>query len=264
MSKKIKLYQIDAFTNNLFQGNPAAVCVLDEWLDDELMQKMGFENNLSETAFVVPKGDEYEIRWFTPTAEVDLCGHATLASAYVLFNYYDHPSDKIIFQSKSRGKLIVKKNEDETLTLDFPADTVSKVELPEALNKAFNITPTECYKGATDYLLIYSSQEDIESIEPNFNLMLNPGVRGVIISAPGNSTDFVSRFFAPQVGVNEDPVTGSAHTTLTPVWSNKLNKTKLSAKQLSQRGGELICEILGDRIKISGSAVKFLIGEIDI
>ena len=264
MSKKLRIYQIDAFTKRIFNGNPAAVCVLDEWLDDELMQNIGLENNLSETAFVVPKGDEYEIRWFTPTAEVDLCGHATLASAYALFHYYNHPSDTIIFQSKSRGKLTVTKNEDGSLTLDFPSDTVSKVELPEALKKAFNINPIECYKGKTDYLLIYSSQEDIENTEPDFNLILNSGVRGVIISAPGNNTDFVSRFFAPQVGVNEDPVTGSAHTSLTPVWSKKLNKAKLSAKQLSQRGGELVCELVGDRVKISGNAVKYLIGEIEL
>lgn len=264
MSMKLRLYQIDAFAKRVFQGNPAAVCVLDEWLTDELMQKLGLENNLSETAFVVPKGDEYEIRWFTPTVEVDLCGHATLASAFVLFEYYKHPSDIIIFQSKSRGKLSVKKNDDGTLTLDFPADTVNKVELPESLKNAFNISPVECYKGKTDYLLIYSSQEDIENIEPDFNLILNSGERGVIVSAPGKNTDFVSRFFAPQAGVNEDPVTGSAHTTLTPVWSAKLNKTKLSAKQLSKRGGELVCELIGERVKISGSAVKYLIGEIEI
>jgi PhzF family phenazine biosynthesis protein len=264
MSMKLKLYQIDAFTNRIFQGNPAAVFIINEWLSDELMQKLGLENNLSETAFVVPKGDEYEIRWFTPNSEVDLCGHATLASAHVLFEHYNHPTDKIIFQSKSRGKLTVRKNADATLTLDFPVDIVDKVEQPESLKKAFNINPIEYYKGKTDYLFIYSKQENIENLEPDFNLILASGERGVIVSAPGNNTDFVSRFFAPQVGVNEDPVTGSAHTTLTPVWSNKLGKTKLTARQLSKRGGDLICELVGDRVKITGSAVKYLIGEIEI
>lgn len=264
MSKKIKIHQVDAFTSRLFHGNPAAVCVLDEWLSDELMQKIGLENNLSETAFVVPKEIDYEIRWFTPTVEVDLCGHATLASAFVLFEYYNHPTKTITFQSKSRGKLTVMKNEDKTLTLDFPADTVKKVDLPDGLKNAFNISPIECFKGKTDYLLIFSSQEDIEKLEPDFNQITTSGARGVIVSATGNSTDFVSRFFAPNAGVNEDPVTGSAHTTLTPVWNNKLNKTKLSAKQLSKRSGELVCEIIEDRVKISGSAVKYLVGEIEV
>jgi len=263
MSKKIKIHQVDAFTEKLFHGNPAAVCVLDGWLSDDLMQKIGSENNLSETAFIVPKGDEYEIRWFTPTVEVDLCGHATLASAFVLFEHYSHPTKKINFHSKSRGMLAVEKN-DNVLTLDFPVDSVNKVDVPESLLNAFNLKPQECYKGKTDYLLIYSSQEEIENIEPDFNLILSSGERGVIVSATGNDTDFVSRFFAPQAGVNEDPVTGSAHTTLTPVWSKKLNKTFLTAKQISKRGGELKCELIGDRVKISGSAVTYLVGEIEI
>lgn len=264
MSKKIKLYQVDAFTNKLFQGNPAAVCVIDEWLSDELMQKIGLENNLSETAFVVQKGDVYEIRWFTPTLEVDLCGHATLAAAFVLFEYYNHSTNTITFQFKSSGKLTVDKNDNGSLTLNFPTDIVSKVDIPEALISAFNIQPKECYKGRTDYLLIYSSQEEIENINPDFSKILTSGERGVIISAPGKNNDFVSRFFAPQAGINEDPVTGSAHTTLAPVWSEKLNKPKLTAKQLSKRGGDLVCELVGDRVKISGNAVKYLIGEIEI
>jgi len=263
MSQKIKIHQIDAFTDRLFHGNPAAVCVLDQWLSEETMQKIGLENNLSETAFIVPKENEYEIRWFTPTVEVALCGHATLASAYVLFEYYNHPTNKIIFQSKFSGLLPVEK-EGDNLTLNFPADTVKKVEIPEDLVKAFNIEPIECYKGKTDYLLIYSNQEEIENIEPDFNLILKSGERGVIVSATGNNTDFVSRFFAPQAGVNEDPVTGSAHTTLTPIWSKKLGKNLMSAKQISKRQGDLKCELLGDRVKISGSAVTYLIGEIYI
>jgi len=263
MSKKIKMYQVDAFTDKLFRGNPAAVCLLDEWLSEEQMQKIGAENNLSETAFLVPKGDDYEIRWFTPAVEVELCGHATLASAHVLFEHTNHPNEKIIFHSRVRGELTVTKD-DRFLTLDFPADTIKKVDAPENLLKAFNIKPWECYKGKTDFMLIYSSQEEIEQIEPDFNLILLSGARGVIVTAKGNDTDFVSRFFAPEAGINEDPVTGSAHTTLTPYWSEKTGKKVLTAKQISKRQGDLKCELFGDRVKITGKAVTYLIGEIEI
>jgi PhzF family phenazine biosynthesis protein len=263
MSRKLKMYQVDAFTNKLFHGNPAAVCVIDEWLSEDLMQNIALENNLSETAFVVPKDDEYEIRWFTPAAEVELCGHATLASAHVLFYYYSHPTNKIIFQSRNRGQLTVEKDGD-SLTLNFPADTVNKIDEPEEVLKAFNIKPVECYQGKTDYLLIYKSQEEIEQLDPKFDLIIKSGARGVIVSAPGNETNFVSRFFAPQVGINEDPVTGSAHTTLTPVWSKKLDKKILTAKQISKRIGDLKCELAEDRVKITGNAVTYLIGEIEI
>jgi len=260
---KIKLYQIDAFTEKVFQGNPAAVCVLDEWINEEKMQMIGAENNLAETAFVVKKGNDFEIRWFTPSVEVDLCGHATLAAAYVLYEYYNYKSDKIIFHSHTSGILSVNK-EDDFLTLDFPTDTYQEVETPQVLIDAFGIKPIETYKGKTDYLLIFQSQKNIEDFKPNFNLISTVGCRGVIVSAQGEQTDFVSRFFAPQVGVNEDPVTGSAHTTLTPVWSKKLKKKTLTAKQLSKRQGDLKCEYLGERVNVTGKAVTYLIGEIDI
>ncbi|MER2996986.1 PhzF family phenazine biosynthesis protein [Pontibacter populi] len=259
----IKLYQIDAFTDKVFGGNPAAVCVLDAWLDDATMQNIGAENNLAETAFVVPKREGYEIRWFTPTIEVDLCGHATLAAAYVLFRYYNHPTATINLHSLRSGLLRVQK-QGNALTLDFPTDEYTAVETPEALVQAFGKTPQETYKGKTDYLLIYSSEEHVASFNPDTNLVNSVDARGVIVSAPGKEVDFVSRFFCPQVGIVEDPVTGSAHTTLTPYWSNRLGKQVMSAKQLSKRQGNLTCEYLGDRVKITGKAVTYLTGEIEI
>jgi PhzF family phenazine biosynthesis protein len=260
---KIKIYQIDAFTDKVFGGNPAAVCILDKWLEDEIMQNIGAENNLAETAFVVKRGNDFEIRWFTPTVEVDLCGHATLAAAYVLYEYCDYKSDEIIFHSNASGKLLVRK-EDDSLILNFPSDTYNEVETPQTLIDAFGKKPIETFKGKTDYLLIYQSQKDIENIKPNIDLIASIGGRGVIVSSQGEHTDFVSRFFAPQAGVDEDPVTGSAHTTLAPIWSKKLNKEILTAKQLSKREGNLICKYLGDRVEIKGKAVTYLIGEIYI
>lgn len=263
-SSKLKMYQIDAFTDKVFGGNPAAVCVLDQWIDVDLMQNIAAENNLAETAFVVKKTTEtYAIRWFTPTVEVDLCGHATLASAHVLFNYYNFPSDKIIFLSQASGSLSVTKNE-ANLTLDFPTDVVKKVDTPKILIEAFGITPIETYKGKTDHVLVYETQREVEIAIPNLSLIKQSGGRGVIITAPGNEVDFVSRFFGPQVGVDEDPVTGSAHTTLTPIWAEKLGKNLLTAQQLSKRKGDLICELKGDRVKITGKAVTYMIGEVVI
>lgn len=258
---KLKIYQIDAFTDKVFHGNPAGVCVLDQWIDENVMQKIGAENNLAETAFVVKSGDEYEIRWFTPTVEVDLCGHATLAAAHVLFEYYKHQSDKISFQSRNSGTLSVHKK-DNFLTLNFPSDIIQEVETPKALIEAFALKPLNTLKGKTDYLLIYRNQKEIEDLKPDLNLIESVGGRGVIVSAEGDHVDFVSRFFAPQAGVNEDPVTGSAHTTLTPYWSGKLNKETLLAKQISKRQGDLKCTYLGDRVEITGKAVTYLIGEI--
>ena len=261
---KLKIFQIDAFTNSLFSGNPAAVCILKEWLSDDLMQNIAGENNLAETAFAVKKDDVFEIRWFTPALEVDLCGHATLATAYVLFEHYDVDSNKIEFYSPHSGTLTVEKAKDDYLTLNFPTDKLEETQPSEKLIEALGINPVKTLKGKTDYLLIYSSQKEIEEIEPDFTQLAKLDGRGIIVSAKGNEVDFVSRFFAPQSGINEDPVTGSAHTSLTPYWSKELNKTKLSAKQLSKRGGELHCEFLGDRVKISGKAVLYMIGEIEI
>lgn len=261
---KQKIYQIDAFTDTVFGGNPAAVCILQKWLSDELMQNIAAENNLAETAFAVPNGDSYELRWFTPELEVDLCGHATLATAFTLFQYYGNTNNTIRFLSPRSGELLVYRNADESMTMDFPTDDLIPTPNQEAIHKAIGKVPMKTFKGKTDYLLIFESQQDIEALRPNFHLLDQLDCRGVIVSAPGTEVDFVSRFFAPQCGIPEDPVTGSAHTTLTPYWSTQLNKTRLTAKQLSQRGGSLICEYLGNRVKISGKAVCYLIGEIEI
>lgn len=260
---KLPLYQVDAFTDQTFKGNPAAVCILDEWIDEGLMQKIAAENNLSETAFVVKNGEVYEIRWFTPRIEVALCGHATLATAHVLFLYYHHPGSKLHFYSPHSGDLYVKKK-DDLLTLNFPADRITKVDMPEELAGAFGKKPVEAYKGKTDYLLVFESQKDIQGCRPDMELLKKSRARGIMVTAPGKKADFVSRFFAPCAGVDEDPVTGSAHTTLTPYWSQRLNKKRMKARQLSERGGKLICELRDDRVLISGKAVTYLQGEIEV
>jgi PhzF family phenazine biosynthesis protein len=259
---RIKFYQVDAFTDKLFGGNPAGVCPLDDWLPVEVMQNIAFENNLAETAFFIINGDDFELRWFTPVSEVDLCGHATLATAHVLFNHLDYNRDKIVFHSKS-GELRVSKSEDK-LVLNFPIDIVKKIEAPEELVKAMGIKPAEAFKGKTDYLFVYNTQKEIEIIHPDFDLIMKSKARGVIITAKGDKVDFVSRFFAPDVGVNEDPVTGSAHTTLTPYWAVKLGKTELSAMQLSKRQGKLNCKLINDRVEIAGNAVTYLEGTIKL
>lgn len=259
---KIKLYQVDAFTDKLFGGNPAGVCPLDEWLPDNLMQNIAFENNLAETAFFVNNGIDYEIRWFTPLAEVELCGHATLASAHVLFDHLDYNRKEIIFHSKS-GELKVRKDNGR-LTLNFPADIIKKTDVPEDLIIAIGKKPVETYKGKTDFMLVYLSQKEIEEIEPDFELIKKSKARGVIVTSEGDNVDFVSRFFAPMVGINEDPVTGSAHTTLTPYWAGVLAKKELTAMQLSKRKGNLNCKLINGRVEIAGYAVTYLEGSIKI
>lgn len=261
---KQKIYQIDAFTDQLFGGNPAAVCILDAWLENELMQKIAEENNLAETAFAVQKGETYELRWFTPEIEVDLCGHATLATAFVLFNYYGVAENTIQFYSPRSGELTVKKVANGWMTLDFPTDPIVAIRNITELDNAIGLTPTQTLKGKTDYVMVYNSQQEVEAISPNFHLLNQLDCRGVIATAPGDEVDFVSRFFAPKCGIPEDPVTGSAHTSLSPYWSKVLKKNKMTAKQLSKRRGDLVCEYLGDRVKISGKAVPYLIGEIEI
>lgn len=261
---KQRIYQIDAFADTAFTGNPAAVCILDQWLSDELMQNIAMENNLAETAFAVKNGLIYELRWFTPEIEVDLCGHATLATAYVLFNHYEPSDMSLEFYSARSGTLMVDKDEDGLITMDFPKDKTELVPEQEALTKAIGLAPLKTIKGQTDYLLIYGSQKEIEEINPDFRLLDQLDCRGVIVSSPGDNVDFVSRFFAPQCGIPEDPVTGSAHTTLAPYWAKILGKNKMTAKQLSPRGGNLRCEYLGERVKIAGEAVPYLIGEIEI
>lgn len=257
---KLTIYQIDAFTKEVFGGNPAAICPLDEWLEAELMQKIALENNLSETAFFVKKDDVYEIRWFTPTFEIDLCGHATLASAFVLFNCLNLEAEIVKFHSHKSGNLSVEKKGD-LLVLDFPSRPVSACEVPKGLIEAIGKTPKEILKSR-DYFLVYETEQEVLDIQPNFGELLKINTHAVIVTAKGDSCDFVSRFFAPEVGVFEDPVTGSSHCNLIPYWAEKLGKTELFARQLSARGGELFCELKGDRVKIGGNAVLYLKGEI--
>ena len=255
------IYQVDAFTDHVFGGNPAAVCPLKLWPSDTWMQAVAAENNLAETAFYVPKEDHYEIRWFTPSTEVDLCGHATLAAAYVLFNFEHHEGSEISFFSSRSGLLPVQKK-GAFLTLDFPVDSYQPIVLSEQLLACFDKQPTKAYKGKTDIMLIFEKEDDIREIQPRLNNIAQLAARGVIVTAKGDQYDFVSRFFAPQVGVDEDPVTGSAHTTLVPYWANMLGKNTLSALQLSKRKGLLNCLYLKDRIQISGQAKLYLKGEL--
>lgn len=256
---KLELFQIDAFTNRVFSGNPAAVVPLNQWLPKEILQQIAAENNLSETAFFVKNKDMYELRWFTTVAEVNLCGHATLASAYVLFEEMKLPDSELIFSTKS-GLLKVKKLQN-SYQLDFPVDTLEKVN-SEKYVSAFGKTPLEAWKGKEDVLLLFEDEKAILKLQPNLSIIESLPCRGVIATAKGNEVDFVSRFFTPQLGVDEDPVTGSAHTTLTPFWANQLHKIEFSAKQVSKRGGELHCKLVDKRVFITGNAVRYLKGEI--
>ncbi|HZK93909.1 MAG TPA: PhzF family phenazine biosynthesis protein [Prolixibacteraceae bacterium] len=259
----IPIYQVDAFTDLLFSGNPAAVCPLDFWPSDDILQKIAAENNLAETAFFKKRDDLFEIRWFTPVTEVELCGHATLATAHVLFNHLKFKGNQLIFESVYSGKLKVSKKEDY-LTLDFPIDHLEPALPPDHLFQSLGSKPHEIWKGKTDYLLYYPSQEDIEEIKPDFYLLNQIDARGIIVTAPGYDCDFVSRFFAPKVGVNEDPVTGSAHTSLVPFWAHRLNQLEFEARQLSTRGGFLKCQLMGERVLISGNACTYMIGSITL
>jgi PhzF family phenazine biosynthesis protein len=259
----VKLYQVDAFTEQVFGGNPAGVCpLIHDWLDDGLMQNIAMENNLAETAFYIEKNGQYFIRWFTPTVEVDLCGHGTLATAHVMFHHERYKSNDIVFESRS-GKLFVRK-EGEYITLNFPADEIRKIDMEESMVDCFGTKPHQIYKGKTDYLFVYKSENEIQDMRFDLDKIAKLDARGAIITAPGKDVDFVSRFFAPQSGVNEDPVTGSAHTTLVPYWRKVLGKDSLTAMQLSKRKGELKCNYLKDRVEISGKAKTYLSGEIVI
>ena len=258
---KLPLYQIDAFAKNAFEGNPAAICPLDTWLSDEILLSIPEENNLSETAYFVKTEKGFHIRWFTPTTEVDLCGHATLAAAFVIFNELGYKENSISFESKSGVLRVVKDN--DLLIMDFPTQAPTACELPTEIKQAFDVSPVECLK-AEDYILVFNNENEILNAKPKLELLKNIDLRGVIITAPSKDYDFVSRFFAPKYGINEDPVTGSAHTQLIPYWSEKLSKNKFSAKQVSNRGGELFCALLGERVSIAGYAVKYLQGEIEI
>jgi len=258
---KIPIYQVDAFTSKLFSGNPAAVCPLEAWLDPDLLLNIAAENNLSETAFFVKKNDFYELRWFTPEIEVDLCGHATLATGFVLFNHLNYNDGEIKFETKS-GRLMVQRSGD-LITLDFPARPPEKTDPPDRLTEGLGKKPLEVYKSR-DYLALFETEKEVLSIQPDFKILEKLDALGIIITARGDTSDFVSRFFAPAAGIDEDPVTGSAHTTLVPYWAKKLNKTKFHAFQIPKRRGELFCQLAGERVLISGKAKTYLTGEIEI
>ena len=262
LSMKLSLFQVDAFAEKLFSGNPAAVVPLDTWLPDALMQNIAMENNLAETVFYVPENEHFRIRWFTPKAEVDLCGHATLATAHVMFNHKNFPGNDIRFQSRS-GELRVRKD-GEKLTLNFPVDTIGRVELTPEMAACFPVRPSEAWKGKMDYFFVFENESVVAALQPDLRAVSKLGTRGAIITAKGDKSDFVSRYFAPQYGIDEDPVTGSAHTTLMPYWAERLGKNELSAIQLSERKGHLQCALTGDRVEISGKAVTYLVGEIEI
>ena len=260
--EKIKLYKVNAFTNQLFNGNPAAVCPLSEWLPDDIMQSIATENNLSETAFFIRKDHEIEIRWFTPKVEVELCGHATLACAHVIYNEYKYVDDKLIFSTFFGEKINVHK-EKNLFFMDFPSHKTKKSPFnAKLLNNALDGTSPEDFLSGFYDIAIFKTQEEITSISPKFNLLKQLPNKGLIITAPGKNVDFVSRFFAPKLGIDEDPVTGSAHCLLIPYWYNRLNKKNMLALQLSPRGGELFCTYHNNRVGIGGYAVTFLEGEI--
>ena len=257
----VPIYQADAFTDKLFGGNPAAICPLDEWLPDETMQKIAVENNLAETAFFVKNDTGYKLRWFTPEYEIDLCGHATLASAHILFTELGHAGDTINFETIKAGTLTVKKDGDK-YAMDFPSRPAIHIEPPIGLIEALGEKrPLEVLRSR-DYFLVYESEKDITDISPDFYALSKMDTVGVIVTSKGKNVDFVSRFFAPGAGIPEDPVTGSAHCNLIPYWAAKLGKNKLHAYQLSARKGELWCELKGDRVLMSGKAVTYLKGEI--
>lgn len=258
---KLKLYQVDAFTDTLFGGNPAIICTLDQWISTELLQKIARENSNAETAFIVPMNAHYEIRWFTSETEVDLCGHATLAAAYVVFQFLKNKSKSITFKSKS-GELIVTRNKDY-FTLDFPAVHIVRDVSKNFIGKAIGVMPTEVWRGI-DYMVVLPNEELVKKCEPNFDLIARLDARGISVTAKGRKADFVSRFFGPRVGINEDSVTGSAHCYMAPYWSKHLKKNKLYAEQLSPRLGKLYCEVKNNRVLLSGKAVPYLIGEIEL
>ncbi len=258
---KLPIYQIDAFTGEIFCGNPAAVCPLEYWLDDVVLQAIAAENNLSETAFFVDRGDFFQLRWFTPQMEVDLCGHATLASAFVIMNFLNKSLKEVVFGTPS-GELRVKKDRN-LYSMDFPAHIPEPCEAPQNLLRAVDIIPKKVF-ASNYYMLVYNSEADVRQLKPYMKLIKELDRLGVIVTAPGETVDFVSRFFAPAVGIPEDPVTGSAHCTLIPYWAKELNRNKLHALQISTRGGEIFGIDNGDRVTISGKAVKYMEGMIDI
>jgi PhzF family phenazine biosynthesis protein len=258
---RLQYFHVDAFSDAVFSGNPAGVCLLDKWLPTALMQQIAFENNLSETAFVMPARDYYGIRWFTPTVEVDLCGHATLAAAHVLFQHQGFAGPVINFRSNTDRLAVAKR--DGLLVLDFPSRPPLPCATPNKLVQALGQAPLEVL-AARDYFVVYPSEEIVRNLKPDMGLLCGLDKFAVIVTAKGKDVDFVSRFFAPKEGVPEDPVTGSAHCSLTPYWAKKLGKNKMTALQVSARGGKLFCEDAGERVKIGGTAVTYLQGWIEV
>ncbi len=258
---RLPLWQVDAFSSRRFAGNPAAVVVLDDWLPDATLLAIAAENNLSETAYLVRQGSDFRIRWFTPTVEVALCGHATLASAWVVFERLEPGRTRVVFHSQS-GPLPVDRS-GERLSLDFPARTLEPVVEARAMEEALGGAPREIFGGYA-WLALYESEAEVRALAPNMAALVDTGVHGVIATAPGTDCDFVSRFFAPAAGVPEDPATGSAHTLLAPFWAERLGKTSLFARQVSRRGGELWCTLEGERVRIAGHVTPYLEGSIEV
>ncbi len=259
---KRDIYQVDAFTSKPFHGNPAAVVPLDEWLPDNVMQNIAAENNLSETAFFVREGDRYNIRWFTPTMEVNLCGHATLASAHVIFNELKLEAESIAFHSDKSGELGVVR-QGERLVLDFPAYAITEIEQNDELAQALGKVPVKVWSVINNGVMArLETERDVRDLEPDLHALAQLGYERVYVTAPGETCDLASRMFAPKIGIAEDPVTGAMHCTLVPYWAEQLGKNELFARQVSKRGGELFCELAGDRVKIGGNAVTYLKGEV--
>ncbi|MGK0305816.1 MAG: PhzF family phenazine biosynthesis protein [Gammaproteobacteria bacterium] len=259
---KIKLYQVDAFANKVFEGNPAAVCPLESWLDDYLLQKIAEENNLSETAFFVQTDNNIQLRWFTPLEEVELCGHATLAAAYILYQYCNYSAPSAIFDTKS-GQLVVTKIE-QGFSMDFPASILQAVDVPAALLLGLGKVTAQRILAGFDYVVVLSSVKEVIELNPDFSQWLDLDLRGVVVTAQGSDVDFVSRCFFPKLRVNEDPVTGSAHCELAPYWGKRLGLSVLSGRQLSQRSGVVHCKLIEDRVILTGNAVEYMSGEINI
>ena len=258
---RIPYYVVDAFTARTFGGNPAGVCPLQNWLADDLLQRIAAENNLAETAFFVRNGEDYHLRWFTPVLEVDLCGHATLASAFILFTELNHPGPTVRFHTRSSWLAATRRA--ETIELDFPSRPPQPCSAPPELLRGLGLPPREVLKSR-DFFAVYNSQAEVAALNPDMALLSQLDSLGVIATASGEDADFVSRFFAPKAGIPEDPVTGSAHSTLIPYWAGRLHKTEMFARQISRRGGELYCRHLGERVAIGGRAVIYCRGELEI
>ena len=258
---KLNIYQVDAFSENVFEGNPAAVCPLKEWIADNLLQKIAEENNLSETAFFVAEKDGFRLRWFTPEDEVDLCGHATLATAHVIFKHLEHIKESVCFYTKS-GELEVSRSS-LGYSMSFPATQIKPVEPPKGLLEAIGVDSAKTLSGFDD-IVVLENQAQVQSLSPDFAKLMELESRGVVVTAVGDETDFVSRCFFPKLRVNEDPVTGSAHCELAPYWAGQLNRNNLVGKQLSKRTGVVHCEVVDDRVILSGHAVDYMSGEITI